>query len=215
MLFAGNLSAAEEWFEKAIAGCREAGDRLNETLGLYNLARVRFFRGDYLEAQKLAEEALKIEEGLEAGTFQQGEVYDLLAGAAARLGQRDRSREYRALARQSKQRFPGYRHEMQSHLPLILTASAAMAGQASPELESRLREHEEHGWENLVAALRLALGGERDEEILVDDLDLESSMVLETILHAADDPSILDDLQPEPGSSLPPLPRTFKLRRTS
>jgi hypothetical protein len=51
-------------------------------------------------------------------------------------------------------------------------------------------------WNRLVVAVHRILGSERDPEVLVGDLDPESSMIVETILAALSDPSALSDLLP-------------------
>jgi hypothetical protein len=55
---------------------------------------------------------------------------------------------------------------------------------------------EEHGWTNLVAAIRRILAGERSTENLCGPLDLEDSMIIETILRAIADPATLSALLP-------------------
>ena len=69
------------------------------------------------------------------------------------------------------------------------------------QLEHALPGMEQHGWTKLVAALRRILAGERDADALCEALDLEDSMIIETILTGLSDPSTLSDLLPteEPG----------------
>ena len=49
---------------------------------------------------------------------------------------------------------------------------------------------------NLVAAIRQVLAGERDADALCANLDLDDSMIIETILAGLADPSTLSDLLP-------------------
>ncbi|MEM9368887.1 MAG: hypothetical protein AAGD07_23080 [Planctomycetota bacterium] len=54
----------------------------------------------------------------------------------------------------------------------------------------------QRGWTNLVAAIHQILSGERNAEPLCASLDLEDSMIIETILAAIDDPNTPVDLLP-------------------
>lgn len=58
---------------------------------------------------------------------------------------------------------------------------------------------EEHGWINLVAAIRRILAGERNEQALCAPLSLKDSMIIETILRAIADPTTLSALLPAEG----------------
>jgi hypothetical protein len=60
---------------------------------------------------------------------------------------------------------------------------------------------EKHGWTNLVAAIRRILTGERNEQTLCAPLDLEDSMIIETILRAIADPTTLSALLPAEGAA--------------
>jgi hypothetical protein len=62
---------------------------------------------------------------------------------------------------------------------------------------------EQRGWTNLVAAVRQILAGERNEQVLFAPLDLEDSMIIDTILRAIADPTTLSALMPteDDGSS--------------
>jgi hypothetical protein len=64
------------------------------------------------------------------------------------------------------------------------------------QIEQALAGMEQHGWKNLVAAIRRILAGERDPDALCAALDLEDSMIVETILQGLADPSSLSDLAP-------------------
>jgi hypothetical protein len=68
------------------------------------------------------------------------------------------------------------------------------------------RQREQDGWTNLVAAIRRILSGERDADLLCDDLDLEDSVIIEAILAGLADTATLGHLradepaeQPMPG----------------
>jgi hypothetical protein len=70
-----------------------------------------------------------------------------------------------------------------------------------PEHRTRLSETladlQQRGWTNLVAAINALLNGQRDPTLLCTNLDLEDTMIVETILEAIDDPTTLSDLLPD------------------
>ncbi|CAN5553658.1 hypothetical protein BH24GEM3_BH24GEM3_10970 [soil metagenome] len=176
-------------------------------MSLYNLAALLQNHPERLtEARQLAEEALGIMNTLDPGAAKIWMAYTLLAdiveqeaslitenGQQAEL--RTQGREYRRLARGAKRNFAGTRHELQGHLGLIMaTVLATQEQEQRYQLENLLRERDDHGWTSLVAAIRRVLAGERDADLLCEDLDLEDSVIVETILTALEDPFTLADL---------------------
>ena len=110
--------------------------------------------------------------------------------------------DYRRLARESKRRFAGTVHVLKRHLPLIVATLRALADPDLVEpLEATLAERERHGWTDLVAAIRRILAGERDADALCDPLDLEDSMIVETILQTIEEPSTSDSLLADQGEA--------------
>ena len=59
------------------------------------------------------------------------------------------------------------------------------------QLLPALDDMAQRGWTNLIAAIRQILDGERDETTLLDPLDLEDSMIIQTILQGIADPATL------------------------
>jgi hypothetical protein len=53
---------------------------------------------------------------------------------------------------------------------------------AQEQLEPRLTKWVENGWGPIVTAIRRVLAGERDVEVLWDDLNLDDSMIIDEIL---------------------------------
>jgi len=102
------------------------------------------------------------------------------------------------LARTAKRNFAGTRHELRQHVPVIVgTIMAVQDPERRAEFEQALSRKEQHGWTNLVAAIRRILAGERNADILCDSLDAEPSMIVETILQGLADPNTLADLLPQ------------------
>jgi len=204
---AGRPEAAEMWYRKAIEGGRKEGDMLPVSRALGNLAILLLnLPGRLAEARQVAEEALAIHKTLDPGAAEIWKTYGLLAEIAEneaeiasegglKAQRQAEARQYRRLARDAKRNFPGTRHELRRRAPLILaTVLATQDRKHRDDLEQVLPELERHGWTKLVAAIRRVLAGERDPDVLCESLDLEDSMIVETILQALSDPSTLTDL---------------------
>ena len=153
--------------------------------------------GRLAEARQLAEEALAIKKTLDPGASEIWKTYSILAEIADQEGKPEQAAEYRRLARDAKRAFAGTAHEMRRHLPVILgTCLAIQNPEKAAEFDSVLSAMEEHGWTNLVGAIRRILAGERNRDALCDKLDLEDAMIVETILEALENPAILQDMLP-------------------
>jgi hypothetical protein len=99
----------------------------------------------------------------------------------------DEARECRYLARTTKAAFAGTQSELQQHTEFIEFVVAAMGDEAAREqLEPELVQMEENGWGQLVAAIRRVLAGEREVDVLWDDLDADDSMIIAAILRGCD-----------------------------
>ncbi len=167
-------------------------------MDLRNLAGLlRTQPGRLDEARELAEQSLAIKKTLDPGAAEIWKIYGLLADIADQQSQPDRAAEYRRLAREAKRNFAGTAHEMKGHLPVILgTFQAIHDPDTADDFRTALSQMEKHGWTNLVAAIRRILAGERNEQALCAPLDLEDSMIIETILRAIADPTTLSALLP-------------------
>jgi tetratricopeptide (TPR) repeat protein len=190
---AGRPEAAETWYRKVIEVTRQADDMVPLSVALSNLASLLMAQPERLaEARKLAEEALAIRKTLDPGAAQIWRTYTILAGIADQEGKPEQAAQYRRLERDAKRAFAGTAHEMRRHLPLILaTCQAVQDPEKATEFDSVLSEGEQRGFTNLVGAIRRMLAGERNPDALCDNLDLDNSMIVETILDALDNPAIL------------------------
>jgi tetratricopeptide (TPR) repeat protein len=188
--------AAETWFRKVIEVTKPAGDSVNLSKTLHNLANlIEGQPGRLAEARQLAEEALALKKTLDPGAQEIWTTYTILADIADQEGKREQAAEYRRLARDAKRAFPGTAHEMRRHLPLILeTCQAIQSPEKAAEFDGVLLAMEEHGWSDFVGAIRRILSGERNREALCDNLDLEDSMIVETILEALENPAVLQQM---------------------
>ncbi|WP_211211661.1 tetratricopeptide repeat protein [Lamprocystis purpurea] len=237
---AGRPEAAEHWYRKAIEGSRAVGDRVNQSNGLGNLANLLQSQPTRLaEARRLAEESLAIKETLDPGAAEIWNTHDILAqitdceraaapdpATAAALAAQ--SSAHRRRARAALRAFPGTRHRLQPHLPLIRLVVQALAAPApgragrlarlpligrllrrapapgpaaahlQAELEQALPQLEAKGRTNLAAAIRLLRTGERDPDTLCAALDPEDAVIIDTILQAIADPATLAALTDPP-----------------
>jgi len=76
-----------------------------------------------------------------------------------------------------------------------------------PDLQEVLRVSEENGWNDLVAAIRKILNGERELPPLIVNLDEEDSVIVEAILRGIQHPESLPapNAQPDPSMAAPGL----------
>jgi len=56
-----------------------------------------------------------------------------------------------------------------------------------------------HGYDDLVAALRRVLDGERDEDCLRTSLNYEHSAIVRAVLRGIADPALLEEIRPPDG----------------
>lgn len=178
-------SQAEQWYRKALDSFRAVGgDKLGESRQLYNLADLLANQPNRLpEAYQLATDALAIKKTIDPAAAEIWKTYGLLARIATAQNEPDKARGYRHLARTRKAAFPGTQHELQQHAPLIEWVVAAVGNKAAREqLEPLLPQLVEIGKGQLVGAIRRVLAGERDVEVLWDDLDADDSMIIAAIL---------------------------------
>ncbi|MFN6567695.1 tetratricopeptide repeat protein [Dendronalium sp. ChiSLP03b] len=200
-LYTAKLEDAEAWYRKAIAGAKSVGDRFQASMSLNNLASLLQNQTYRLpEAQQLAEEALAILQTLDPAAAEIWRNYELLALITDKLGNTTQAKAYRRRSRQAKAAFTGTRYELRQYGPLIPAVVVAVDDvEVRQQLEAELEEMVKKGWDNFVAAIRLVLDGERDEDVLCESLDLDNSMIINAILRGIADPNTLNELLEEQG----------------
>jgi tetratricopeptide (TPR) repeat protein len=178
------LFEAEQWYRKALASFRAVGEKPGESTQLHNLADLLAKQPSRLpEAHQLATDALVVKQTLDPAAAEIWKTYGLLATISTAQNEPDKARKYRHLARTTKAASPGIQYELQQHALLIKSVVAAVGNAAAREqLEPELVRRVESGWGQMVAAIRRVLAGERDVEVLWDDLDLDDSMIIAAIL---------------------------------
>jgi len=181
---AGKLAEAEGWYRKAIAADRKLGNKIDVAIYLNNLAALLQQDPNRLkEAQQLAEESLAISQTLDPAAAQIWNIYNTLAKISDKQGNSAKAKDYRRLSRTARANFAGTAYELRQHAPLIEAVVMAVADPAVREqLEPLLEDMISRGWQNLIAAIRQILDGERDEDILYEGLDAIDSLIILAIL---------------------------------
>ena len=191
----GRGAQAEQWYRQALTVKKRTGQAADGGKIHNNLAALLSADPTRLdEARQEGERALRLKETLDPGVSEIWTTHAILAEIATRQHRPDDARRHRKAARDAKRAFPGSRHALLRHLPLILACLSA-SGDASgaAELDPVLTQIAENGWTALVTALRQVLAGERDADLLCETLDLEDSLIIDTLLAALADP---DSLRP-------------------
>lgn len=190
---AGKPEAAETWYRKAIEVGRHTGDIPGLANRLSNFAVLLTSQGGRLaEARQLAEESLAIKQTMDPGAAEIWETYAILAQIADQQSEPDQAAEYRRLARQAKRNFAGTAYEVRRFAPLITIVVSALLGNddVRTSVNELLQQLKEHNAE-LALPIERILVGERDVETLCQHAGLDASMIIETILAAIQDPSII------------------------
>ncbi|BAY20492.1 TPR domain protein [Calothrix sp. NIES-2100] len=194
----GKLGEAEAWFRKALKQFQQLEDQANASQTLRNLAFILQNQLHRLsEARQLAEEALAIDKTFDPAAAEIWKIYDLLAYIADKQGYSTQAKEYRHQARQAKAAFAGIQYELRQYGQFIARVVAAVDNaEIREQLEIEMENFAEV-WQNLVAAIRRILAGERDENILCEQLYSEHSMIISAILRGIADPQSLAALLAE------------------
>ena len=91
---------------------------------------------------------------------------------------------------------------LQSHAGLIHRVVMHCNNPGSvPDLEQVLQQAEENDWKQLVATIRNIITGNRDESLL-QGLDNEDSIIVDSILKGLQDPNTLPDLETDIDSTM-------------
>jgi tetratricopeptide (TPR) repeat protein len=195
---AGKSEEAEAWYRKAIDGGKTAGDKLGVSKRLNNLADLLLLQDqpDCLkEAQQLAEEALAIKQTLDPFAAEIWKIHNTLAKIADKQQDTNQAKEYRRLSREAWMGFAGAEYHLQKHWRLI---AAVVTGVDDAEVRQQqepvLAEWAKAGWNNLVPAIHQVLEGERDEDVLCEQLAGEEAAIINAILRGIADPETLKPL---------------------
>lgn len=199
---AGKLAAAEGWYRKAIAEMQKLSLDDRGAGCLNNLADLLQRQpGRLAEARCLAEEALAIKQTLDPGAAKIWNTYLILAEIVGQEGQAAAAVAYRRQARAAKRAFAGTLYELRRRLDVIVGALQAIHDPSTrTAFDAVLAKRETNGWTALVNAIRQLLAGERDADALCAPLDLEDAVIVETILAALADPTVLTALLPQEGA---------------
>ena len=181
---AGKLQASEAWYRKAIAGAKAAGDRLQESRSLNNLANLLQQQGDKLEeAQQLAEEALAIKQTLDPAAAQIWTTYNILANIADKQNDPTQAQAYRRQAREAKAAYAGTQYELERWQGFIAgVVAATQDAEVRQQIEEELADLVRRKYVDLAEAVRMIWAGARDVDAVCARLNLSESMVAMAIL---------------------------------
>ena len=181
---AGKLTEAEAWYRKGLEFDRQFGTKKDLAIDLSNLANLLQQDPNRLnEAQQLAEESLAIKETLDPAAALIWTTYNTLAQISDQQGDSAKAKNYRRLSRTARANFAGTEYELRQHAPLIeAVVSAVHDAEVRQQLEPILEDMISRGWQDLIAAIRQILNGERDEDILYEGLDMDDSQIILAIL---------------------------------
>ncbi|MBD2505761.1 CHAT domain-containing protein [Nostoc muscorum FACHB-395] len=194
----GKLGEAEAWLRKALEQFQKFKNQASASQALSNLANLLQNQPHRLsEARQLAEEALTVKKTLDPAAATIWKTYNILADIADKQGDSTQAKEYRRQARQAKAAFAGTQYELRQHGELIAGVVAAVDNAEIREQLETAMENLAEDLPNFVAAIRRILDGERDENILCEQLDLEGSMIIYAILRGIADPQSLEALLEE------------------
>lgn len=199
----GKPEAAETWYRKAIDA--QGKDPMSLARSLHNLANLLQNQPRRLaEARQLAEEAHAIKKTVDPGAAEIWKTYGVLADIADKESDPDKAAEYRRLAREAKRNFAGTAHEMKRFAPVIGAVVAAVGGneEAKAMANQIVEQGQQRGGEaaGFAKSIERILAGERNVDALSQNL-VHYAPVVETVLAALEDPTILSNLLPEDDDS--------------
>lgn len=191
----GKIEEAEAWYYKALNCFKALDDKVSISKILVDIANLLQYQPERLqEAQKLAQEALAIEENLDPAASKIWRTYEILAEIADKQQDISKAMEYRRLARNAKAGFAGTWYELQKSGKQIAKVVVAVN---DPELRQLLEAEMDNAHisrHNFVTAIRRVLNGERDEDVLCKELDVDDSMIIYAILRGVANPQTLEEL---------------------
>jgi len=181
---AGKLTEAEAWYRKGLEFDRQFGTKKDLAIDLSNLADLLQQLPNRLnEAQQLAEESLAIKENLDPAAAEIWKTYGLLAQISDKQGDSAKAKDYRRLSRTARANFAGTEFELRQHAQLIDGVVRAVDdAKVRQQLEPTLENWSLNGWQDLIAAIRQILNGQRDEDILCERLESMEYLIVLAIL---------------------------------
>jgi len=206
---AGRPADAERWSRRTIQMGEEVGDAKGVAIRCNNLAdlllsvarsgaQAEGFAGRDLlsEAEDYAHRAREIKESIGDLSLAPWTTYNILAEIAELKRGPGAGCAWQRKERAAYVAFPGHWANLSQQWGPVVQTVALVARTSSPlsappELEAALKHREEHGWGNVVAALRAILGGARDAEALADahNLDRKDYLIVIQVLEAIQHPA--------------------------
>lgn len=181
---ANRFEDAERWYLRAIEISKQEDPHDDLATALSNLSDLYFLQGRLAEAEQHAKRALAIKETLDLSAAP-WTTYSILGDIAQAKGNAQEAAQWRRKAQESYFAYPGAVHQLPQWAPaFIQTVAAAAQGNvnAKSEVEEFLPQLEAGGWQNLAAAIRRILAGEKDFEHLRTELNYQEAYIVHRIL---------------------------------
>jgi len=196
----GRMEAAENWIRSAMSIAESSGDQVALAQRLDSFAELLLTRSGRLEqAREVAEKALSIKQGLEPLVAAMWVTCDILARIADAESQPEQAADWRHKARVAKRAHPDTVDEVKQFAREI---NAVVNGQqndaeAASAADQWQRQLERAGGDAaaLADAIQALREGERDPDILFRGLGPSSSVIIETLLEALENPDSLQALE--------------------
>ena len=183
---ADRLDDAERWYLRAVEVDEQIGNPKELARDYNNLANLYLSQDRLAEAEQYAKRAVAIMETLDLSASPWA-PYNILASIAQAKGNTQEAAQWRRKVQESYFAFAGAAYQLPQWAPaFIQTVAAAVQGNtnAKSEVENILPQLEAGDWQNLVAAIRCMLAGEKDVDTLCAELDLEDAYIVRRIFAA-------------------------------
>ncbi len=186
---AGRPAEAEGWYKRGLELDERLGNFKDISRYLNNLAsllRAEAQKGHMdrlVEARSYAERALAIRETFDTSS-EIWQTLNILAGIADLEGRPDTAREYRRRERAAFAAFEGHRWHIDQQAGQLISAIVAAArgnAEVRAAVEQALPQLEADGW-HIAAATRRIWAGEREWEVLVEEIDRNSALLVLRVL---------------------------------
>ncbi len=196
----GRMEAAENWIRSAMTIAESSGDQVAFAHRLDSYAELLLARsGRLAQSREVAEKALAVKQDLEPLVAALWVTFDILARIADAESEPELAADWRHKARVAKHAHPDSFDEVKRFAREInaVVSSLQNDAEATNTADQWQRQLKRTGGDAAVmaGAIQALREGERDPDLLLRGLGPASSMILETLLEAVEDPESLKALE--------------------
>jgi len=182
---AGRLDEAERWYMRAIEMDEQLGNPKEIAPDYNNLADLLLAQNRLDEAERYAHKAREIDETLDL-SVEPWKDYYILAQIAAKRGKQDEARGWRRKEQETFAAFAGNSQVVEQFSDLINAVVRAANGdeQAKRFVEDQCLKMQagSDNWKKTANAIRKLVVGERNTDLLTDDLYQQNALIIRRIL---------------------------------